>query len=207
MSEVVGANRAAYDRIASGYLSRQLEHGSGGDDLFAALEQRFRALVGPRRPVGDVGCGPALDGQRFASAGHPAVGIDLSAGMLRIAARHLPGRLAQGDLRALPLRPGALAGIWCVAALLHVPDSDTACVLGELWRSLRPGGALALVTALGDGTSLEEVPYAPGEHRWFVYRDQAVLERQLMAAGFDIRSWEVIDGNRTWFAVLAQRRP
>jgi ubiquinone/menaquinone biosynthesis C-methylase UbiE len=43
-------------------------------------------------------------------------GIDRSAGMLAIAAKALPGRVAQADLRSLPLASESLDGIWCSAA-------------------------------------------------------------------------------------------
>jgi SAM-dependent methyltransferase len=75
--------------------------------------------------VADLGCGPGSDGARFAGEGYRVVGMDLSAGMLAIAARRLDGRVTQADLRRLPLVSGRLDGIWCVAALLHVPEDDT----------------------------------------------------------------------------------
>lgn len=110
--------------------------GLGAKRLFVDLERRWRLSLPAVGLVADLGCGPALDGLRFARAGYQVIGIDLSSGMLRIACEYLPGRVAQGDLRALPVRPASLAGIWCVAALLHVPEEDTPAVLGELYRSL-----------------------------------------------------------------------
>ena len=95
--------------------------------------------------------------------------------MLALAARVLPGLVAQGDLRCLPLAAGSLDGIWCCASLLHVPHEQTGAVLGEMRRVLRRGGHLALVTALGHGARLEAVPYAPDRQRWFFYREAAQL--------------------------------
>jgi ubiquinone/menaquinone biosynthesis C-methylase UbiE len=115
----------------------------------------------------------------------------------------MDGRLVQADLRALPIRARTLDGIWCCAALLHVPEDDTVTVLREFRRTLTSGGSLALVTALGDGARFEPVPYAPGEQRWFAYRTADTLADQLRSAGFTIRSRIRVTGNRDWGLVLA----
>jgi len=128
--------------------------------------------------------------------------MDLSAGMLTVAARSLGGRVAQADLRALPIQGGRLDGIWCSAALLHVSDEDTAQVLQEFRRTLKPSGSLALVTALGDGARLEAVPYAPDEQRWFVYRRADRLRQQMREAGFSTPIEDEIAGNREWATFL-----
>lgn len=130
--------------------------------------------------------------------------MDLSAGMLSAADNGLVGRLAQADLRALPVGSGRLDGIWCVAALLHIPEQDTVRVLHEFRRALRHAGSLALVTALGESSRFEVVPYAPDERRWFVYRRQDRLRVQLEATGFKIRMEDQVPGNRNWLTVLAQ---
>ena len=107
-------------------------------------------------------------------------------------------------MRALPLATGRLAGIWCVAALLHVEESRTVEVLREFRRVLCPGGALALVTASGQGQGWEPVPYAPRERRWFVYRQPERLREELGAVGFVIVSAEIVDLGRLWWTCLAK---
>ena len=109
-----------------------------------------------------------MDGALFAHAGHRVAGIDHSAAMLAIAARALPGHVVQADLRCLPVAGDSLDGIWCCAALLHVPHDETMAVLGEMRRVLRHDGHLALVTALGQEARLEPVSYARGTQRWFL---------------------------------------
>ena len=150
-----------------------------------------------------MGCGPAMDGGRFAAKGYRVLGLDLSAGMLAVAAERLPGRLVQGDLRALPLISGQLDAIWSVASLLHVPQRDTSKVLLEFRRTLRDTGTLALITALGDRDVFEAVPYAPDEQRWFVYRNQHRLVQQIRDAGFRVDFEGQVEGNRLWSTVLA----
>ena len=171
--------------------------------MFFELESSFIAKLPAKASVVDMGWGPGMDCARFAARGHRVVGLDLSAGMLAVGARSLPGRVVPGDMRALPIGSHRLDGIWSVASLLHVPECDTFKVLSEFRRTLRSSGLLALVTALGEGESFEEVPYAPNEERWFAYRHPETLLGQVVDAGFRIDAQSQVTGNRLWITVLA----
>jgi SAM-dependent methyltransferase len=197
-------NRATYDRISRRYADRQEQQRPADGRWFPALEEAFLQDVTARGLIADLGCGPGLDGARFIQAGFRVVGMDLSASMLAIAAEPLGGAAIQADLRALPIGSGSLDGIWCCAALLHVPEIDTPRVLHGFRRVLKPDGSLALVTALGEGHRLEDVPYAPGEQRWFAYRRADRLGRQLREAGFRLLIDDVVTTNREWLTVLAE---
>jgi ubiquinone/menaquinone biosynthesis C-methylase UbiE len=133
--EATRHNQAAYDQIAGLYAQRQ----AGSGRLCADLREAFAARLTPAATLADLGCGPAFDGASFAAAGHRVAGIDRSAGMLAAAGRVLPGNLVQADMRRLPVSSGGLDGIWCCAAVLHVPQNQTMAVLGEMRRVLRPG--------------------------------------------------------------------
>ncbi|MGO9660434.1 MAG: class I SAM-dependent methyltransferase [Acidimicrobiales bacterium] len=200
-----GANRATYDRIAKLYFQRQPPRRPDEGSWFGALERGFVASLAVGGVVADLGCGPALDGYRFSRLGFRVVGMDLSAGMLATAAERHPGRLAQADLRALPVADHLVDAIWCAASLLHVPEEHTTLVLQEFGRALRPAGVLALMTALGDVAAFGPVPYAPEEVRWFVYRRREVLLQQLRGAGSSVTLEDQVATNRVWFAVLARR--
>ena len=183
------------------YTGRQAGRGRSFPGLMAA----FTASLPDVADIADLGCGPAQDGATFAEAGHRVTGLDRSAGMLAIAAGALPGRVAQADLRSLPLATGSLDGIWCCAALLHVPQDQTVMVLGEMRRVLRRGGHLALVTAArATEPGWRPCPYAPDRQRWFFYRDPARLRGQLPAAGLQILDLTREAGSRDWVKVLAR---
>lgn len=201
--DFTAVNRATYDRIAGSYASNQRDKKPPDGRWFPDIEDAFLGSLPARALLADLGCGPGLDGARFVEAGFRVVGMDLSTGMLTVAARCLGGRVAQADLRALPIRGASLDGIWCSAALLHVPDDDTTRVLKEFRRTLRPSGSIALITALGHGPQFEAVPYAPDEQRWFVYRDADQLRQQVSEAGFSTRATERVAGNREWATLLA----
>ena len=68
---------------------------------------------------------------------------------------------------------------------------------------LRPGGCLALVTAAGQGTRLEPVPYAAGEERWFFYREPAELDEQVRGAGLQVVAMSEEPAVRHWLKILA----
>ncbi len=202
-SDHTSANRTTYDRIAIRYAQQQNQPRTPADDLFSSFERAFLARVPDAGVVADMGCGPAMDAVRFAALGFRVLGLDLSQGMLEVAALRLPGRLVQGDLRALPLASGQLDAIWSVAALVHVPECDTEMVLAEFRRALTNTGTLALITALGEGDVFEAVPYAPDEQRWFVYRNRDLLVQQVRDAGFTVDFEGQVEGNRLWSTVLA----
>jgi SAM-dependent methyltransferase len=197
-------NRATYDRIAEQYALHQSQPRQPSEELFSSFERSFISKVPSAGVIADLGCGPAFDGARFAAQGFNVVGLDLSAGMLSVASERLPGRLIQGDLRALPLVIGQLDAIWNVASLLHVGEQDTPRVLREFRRVLRDHGTLALITARGDGNRFEKVPYAQDEQRWFVYRSEQRLLGQLEHAGFQIDFSEQVEGKRSWLTILAR---
>jgi SAM-dependent methyltransferase len=200
-------NRATYDRIARRYLENQTSSATPADQLFTSLEEAFDAALPRGAVVADMGCGPGLDAQRWSARGHRVLGVDLSAGMLAVAHERLGGRLIQADLRRSPIASGRLDGIWCVAALLHVPERDTVSVLSEFRRTMRSSGTLALVTALGDGERFESVPYANEERRWFVYRDARRLAEQLAQVGFVVEHQAQLPGSRRlWSSMLASAR-
>jgi SAM-dependent methyltransferase len=192
-------NQAAYDQIADLYVARHATRDRSFPDLWAA----FAAHLPPRAAVADLGCGPATDGAQFTQAGFRVVGIDRSAGMLAYAARVLPGLVMQADIRRLPVVSESLEGIWCSAALLHVPNDQTMAALYEMRRILRYGGHLALVTAIGQGARLEPVPYAPGAQRWFFYREAGPLNEQLRDARLQVMTMTEETASRHWLKVLA----
>jgi SAM-dependent methyltransferase len=186
-------NRATYDRIAESYLRRQhVPLPEGRSPLEGVLEE-YAATLAPGSQVADLGAGPGIQAAALRRHGHQVVAVDLSRVMLLLGVGGVVG-----DLRRLPLRTAALDGVWSCAALLHVPDADTGLVLAGVRRVLRPGGVLGLVTALGEGVVEEPVPYAPGESRWFVYRDAEALVRLLEDAHLRVTASGEVPGNRRW---------
>jgi SAM-dependent methyltransferase len=142
------ASRSWWDRDADDY---QAEHGTFlGDADFRwcpeGLREADAGLLGPvaGRRVVEVGCGAAAAARWLVTQEARVVALDLSGGMLRharLAAErtgvHPP--LLQADATALPLADGSF-DIACTAFGAVPFVADSAAVMREVYRVLRPGG-------------------------------------------------------------------
>ena len=87
-------------------------------------------------------------------------GIDLSAGMLSVAAKrasvnHVGVTLVHGDAQRLPFRDASFDTVLCTLSLCAVPDQ--AAAVAEMHRVLVPGGQLLL---------MDHVEYARIPMKW-----------------------------------------
>jgi SAM-dependent methyltransferase len=108
--------------------------------------------------VADVGCGNGFDLRQIVPQGRcrRAIGLDLSAGMLRSLEelRQSGGlSLIQADAQRLPLPDGSVDVAMAMHMLYHVPDIPAA--LGELRRITKPGGTVLAST--NSSASLSEI--------------------------------------------------
>jgi SAM-dependent methyltransferase len=99
--------------------------------------------------VADIGCGNGFDLRPLVTEGRcrHAIGVDLSAGMLRtLADLRGSGRLSliQADAQRLPLSDGSADVALAMHMLYHVPDIPAA--VAELRRVTRPGGMVLAST-------------------------------------------------------------
>ena len=123
------------------------------DDTLAQWNYRSPAIVAtmlkqdvpPGGPVLDAGCGTGLSGRALHDAGFRRItGIDISQASLDAAAQAgVYERLVQVNMQQapLPLETGEFAAVQCVGVLTYVPD--TAAILREFCRVVRPGGLAA----------------------------------------------------------------
>ena len=93
--------------------------------------------------VVEVGCGIGIDGSRFLEGGARYVGVDQSDVAVRTARQSfemlgLKGVVVQGDATALPIASASVDFVYSNGVLHHI--RDTAGVVREIHRVLRPGG-------------------------------------------------------------------
>jgi SAM-dependent methyltransferase len=153
-AETARANRRWWDADADHYLA---EHGDFlGDadfvwcpELVREADARLLGDVSGRRVL-EVGCGAAMCARWLATQGAQVVGIDLSAGMLghAVAAAARTGvsvPLVQAGAEALPFAAASF-DLAC-SAFGAVPFvADSAAVMREVARVLRPGGRWVFAT-------------------------------------------------------------
>ena len=201
---------ATYDQVAARYAERNGDYSA----LYPDLETFAKRIVGVA-PAGnfrilDAGCGPGQAAAWFQARGFQTYGVDLSAGMLAKARRRVPGATFQkDDLRALDFPDGFFDGIWCSAALLHVPRKDVPGVLASFNRLLGHG-YLWLTVKEGDGEEVTEAPYGPGTPRRFTYFRQSELELAVERADFEVHAVNAKpatdDQPHPWISILAQTK-
>lgn len=107
---------------------------------------RLRAALGPDSIILDAGCGTGLSGKALARAGFETIdGIDVSQRSLDIAGELGVYRsLEHVDMQKQPIPRGddSYDGLACVGVLTYLPDS--AVILREFCRVVRPGGLMVL---------------------------------------------------------------
>jgi SAM-dependent methyltransferase len=172
--------RAVYDEIAADF-SR--DHGVMEPAVLESA-RGFLALPRPRGYLLELGCGAGRDLAWFEAQGAACVGADLSIGMLREARSRSQAGLCQMEMGRLGFPSACFAGLWCNAALLHLPRAQAPAALGEMRRVLVPGAPLFLSLQEGESEEWETRPNRPP--RLFTRYRADEVERLTLAAGFEL---------------------
>jgi SAM-dependent methyltransferase len=132
--------RETYDLLADKYARRtfnELQH----KPLDRELLDRFAAKVVGQGLVCDMGCGPGQVARYLRDAGTIVFGLDLSPGMLEQARTLNPDiPFREGNMMALDLQDGTLAGIASFYAIAHIPKESLPLVFREMRRVLQATG-------------------------------------------------------------------
>lgn len=142
--------RENYDRLAEEYANRifdELQH----KPLDRKLLDRFANETKGHGEVCDLGCGPGHVARYLHELGVSAFGLDLSPSMLE-QARRLNPRITfrEGNMLALDIPAGALAGIAAFYAIVNIPKNSFATAFQEMARVLKPGGLLLIAFHVGN---------------------------------------------------------
>lgn len=105
------------------------------DEAAADLDRRHGPLAGQR--IVDLGCGNGLYTVAFRERGADVIPVDNDPAELHVAGAPVEGALI-ADAGDLPLDSDSIDGAFCSNLLEHTPD--TAAVIREIERVLRPGG-------------------------------------------------------------------
>lgn len=143
-------DRAAFVRSLFDRTAQQYDWANSVFSFGAGSSYRRRALAAaglrPGMRLLDVAAGTGLVAEAarcIQGSGADIIGLDVSAGMLRIARQRLDISLIQASAEALPLADTCIDFITMGYALRHV--SDLAVAFREFRRVLRPGGRLLML--------------------------------------------------------------
>lgn len=147
--------RSGYDEVAELYaelFSGELDQHHAEKGLLvqvATMAQKLAPL-----PVADIGCGPGHITEHLGTLGLAAFGIDVSWQMVHLASRANPHlAFSQGDMTAVPVRDGSLAGVLYRHSIIHLPPERLGPALDETARVLIDGGVAYLSFSGADGAT------------------------------------------------------
>lgn len=181
-----GDTQRSYDLVAAEYTERifsELEH----KPLDREMLDRLAAIAGPVGPVCDVGCGPGQVARYLHDRGVEAMGLDLSPEMVKQARRLSPDiAFQQGTMLALPFEDGSLGGMAAFYCIIHIPRPELPAVFAEMWRVLRPGGALLVAFHVGDEVVHRDEWFDHAVSLDFRLFQTQEIERLIVSAAFRI---------------------
>jgi ubiquinone/menaquinone biosynthesis C-methylase UbiE len=188
--------RRAYAGIAEVYDQRWNRY------LEISIASTLAALSpAPEERILDVGCGTGrlLQEAVGLQPSISACGVDLSAEMIRQAARRIgAARLAIADAAALPFADNSFDAVVSSSSLHHWQDPSRA--LAECARVVRPGGRLVITDWRRDALTFWPLAayferHDPAVHRVYT---RAELESALRSAGFGVRGTVTFRAARFW---------
>lgn len=189
--DVTEGIRESYDWIADDYAREiygELQH----KPFDRQLLDRFAARIAGRGQVCDMGCGPGQVARYLRDAGAEGFGVDLSPRMVELARRLNPDiPFREGNMMALDLAEGTLAGIAAFYAIVNIPEESLPSVFREMHRVLAPDGLLLVAFHLGHEVVQKEELWGKTVSMDFFFFQAPSIRQKLEAAGFVVE--EIIE--------------
>ena len=127
--------------------------------------RRFAATLPPGGRVLDYGCGIGMELAWLRDQDFRAEGIEGALEFVLAARRRCPGLpVLHARFESVLLAPALFDGIWCNAALIHVPPEELVRQLERLAKALKPGGLLGLTLAWGRIKRFTRRDWIPGRY-------------------------------------------
>jgi SAM-dependent methyltransferase len=144
--------KASYEVVAKAYAAQFFDELSR-KPFDRQLLDAFAADCEGRGTVLDIGCGPGHIARYLSERGANAAGVDFSPAMVDLARTLNPGmEFNTGDMHALEVADGSLAGVVAFYSVIHIPRPEVAGVLAGFRRALVQDGRLLLSVHGGTGS-------------------------------------------------------
>jgi SAM-dependent methyltransferase len=178
--------RDSYDRLADAYARRYFNE-LESKPLDRESLNRFASKVRRGGEVCDMGCGPGQIAGYLSRAGTRVFGLDLSPRMLEQARQLNPDiSFRQGNMLALDIPDGTLAGIVAFYAIVNIPQESVLIAFREMERVLEPGGVFLLSFHIGDKILQPDELLGQPIVMDFFFFQPSTIRQYLEAAGFEI---------------------
>lgn len=172
----------------------------------SAWLRQFVLRLPPSGRVLDYGCGIGMDAAWMRRHGLQVEGIDGTPAFVQEARRRCPGApITCALFERVQLPPETYDGVWCQAALIHVPPEVLALQLRKLQEALKPAGCLALSLAWGRRKAIVMDDWIPGRYIASYSKTEA---QRFFRQGWTLRACQVTGaGSRQgrWIHLLAER--
>lgn len=202
-TQFLSTSRRSYDRISPIYA----EANTFMPPAVLATAEQFCTYLPPDSRILDVGCGHGRESLWFRKRGYHVTAFDLSLGMLgQLPTSDIIPRI-QGDMLELPFVNHSFMGLWCNAAILHIPKRlIQACLVG-FRRVLMNKGKMCVTFQAGTGEVWETSSYGTPVPRFFARYTFSEAAHIIERAGFTIlHQSESKQGERShWLHYIAHR--
>lgn len=199
--------RASYDSVATAYALQVGPIAAADGEMSALFDEVVRRARGGAAVtasdatpsscpvIADIGCGPGWWTQRMALAGARAVGVDVSAAMVAIAANGDGSAAAfvVGSAAALPLATGAFDGVCLWYVLHHLDDAGVRRALVEARRLCQQGAVVLIGGHIGRGSRIKREGYGHPMEVLVAKRSPQWWEDVVREAGFEVGEHELSD--------------
>jgi ubiquinone/menaquinone biosynthesis C-methylase UbiE len=182
------AVRRSYDAVAEEYAAHfddELDHKPLDRAMLAAFVEQTETGAA----IADVGCGPGHVAAWIHAHGAPAVGIDLSPGMVSVGRRlHPEVSFREGDFRALPAQDGEFAAVVALYSIIHLEPEELSAAFGEIRRVLRPNGLLLVAFHAGTGIVHRDEWWGAAVDIDFRFLEPATVVGAIEGSGFVLQA-------------------